>query len=43
MDSIKSNALYLRLPYIKNNYKEIIKEAEMNELSNRLYILLLLK
>lgn len=33
MDSIKNNALYLRLPYIKNNYKEIIKEAEMNELS----------
>lgn len=31
MNTIKKNALYLRLPYIKENYESIIKEAEINE------------
>jgi DNA replication protein DnaC len=31
MENIKDNARYLKLPNIKENYKEMIKEAEMNE------------
>lgn len=31
MENIKENAIYLKLPNIKENYKEMIKEGEINE------------
>lgn len=31
MEDIRRNALYLKLPYTKDNYKAMIKEAELNE------------
>lgn len=38
MKNIKENAQYLKLPYIKENYENIIKEAEINELSIREFL-----
>lgn len=31
MENIRENARYLKLPHLKDNYKEMIKEAEINE------------
>lgn len=33
MNDIKKNAKYLRLPNLTNNYEQLIREAELNELS----------
>ena len=33
MENIRDNAKYLRLPYLRDNYKEMIKEAEIDEQS----------
>lgn len=41
--SIKESAAYLKLPYIKNQYKEAIKEAHLNDMSHEEFLDELLK
>lgn len=43
MSEIKEYAIQLKLPNIKNNYEEMVKEAELNEMDHKTFLASVLK